>query len=54
MFNVKFNVLVLLVNNNISRGYWNFGRVIETYFVLDGLVRIVKVKIKDSVYVRFI
>ena len=50
--NVKPNALVLLVNDNTPRGHWNLGRVIETYPGPDGLVRTVKVKTKDSVYVR--
>ena len=42
---------MLLVNDNSPRGHWNLGRVIETYPGLEGLVRTVKVKTKDSVYV---
>lgn len=49
--NVKPNALVLLVNNNTPRGHWNLGRVIEMYPGPDGLVRTVKVKTKDSVYI---
>ena len=50
--NVKHNALVLLVNDNTPRGHRNLGRVIETYPGQDGLVRTVKVKTKDNVYVR--
>ena len=49
--NVKQNALVLLGNDSTPRGHWNLGHVIETYPGPDGLVRTVKVKTKDSVYV---
>ena len=50
--NIKPEALVLLVNDNTPRGHWNLGRVLETYPGSDGLVRTVKVKTKDAVYVR--
>ena len=50
--NIKPDALVLLVNDITPRGYWNLGRVLETYPGPDGLVRTVKVKTKDAVYVR--
>ena len=50
--NIKPDALVLLVNDNTPRGHWNLGRVLETYPGADGLVRTVKVKTKDAVYVR--
>ena len=50
--NIKPVALVLLVNDNTPRGHWNLGRVLETYPGPDGLVRTVKVKTKDAVYVR--
>ena len=31
LLNVKHDALALLVNDNAPRGYWNLGRVIETY-----------------------
>lgn len=46
------NALVLLVNDHAPRGSWNLGRVIKTFPGPDGLVRTVKVKTKDAVYVR--
>ena len=52
--NIKHNALALLVNDNNPRGNWNLGRVTETYPGPDGLVRTLKVKTKDSVYVRSI
>ena len=50
--NFKPDALVLLVNDNSPRGHRNLGRVLETYPGRDGLVRTVKVKTKDAVYVR--
>ena len=50
--NIKPDALVLLVNDKTPRGHWNLGRVLETYLGPDGLVRTVKVKTKDAVYVR--
>ena len=50
--NLKPNALVLLVDDNSPRGRWNLGRVLETYAGPDGLVRVVKVKTKDAVYMR--
>ena len=50
--NIKPEALVLFVNDNTPRGHWNLGRVLETYPGPNGLVRTVKVKTKDAVYVR--
>ena len=50
--NIKSDALVLLVNDNAPRGHGNLGRVLKTYPGPDGLVRTVKVKTKDAVYVR--
>ena len=50
--NLKPNALVLLVNDNIPRGRWNLGRILETYPGPDGLVRVPIVKTKDAVYMR--
>jgi len=50
--NLKPNALVLLVDDNIPRGRWNLGRILETYPGPDGLVRVAKVKTKDAVYIR--
>ena len=50
--NIKHNALVLRVNDNTPRGHWKLGRVTETCPGPDGLVGTVKVKTKDSVYVR--
>ena len=45
---LKPNALVLLVDDNIPRGRWNLGRILETYRDPDGLVRVAK----DAVYMR--
>ena len=50
--NLKSNALGLLVDDNVPRGHWNFGRVLEVYPGADGKVRTVKVKTKDSVFIR--
>ena len=50
--NLKPNDLVLLVDNNLPRGRWNLGRIVETYPGSDGLVRTVKVKTKSGEFVR--
>lgn len=50
--NLKPNALVLLVDDSAPRGHWSLGRVLEVYPGPDGMVRTVKVKTKDSVYVR--
>ena len=49
---LKLNALVLLVDDNIPRGRWNLGRILETYPGPDGLVRVAKAKTKDAVYMR--
>ena len=36
----------------MPKGHWNLGRVVEMYPGADGLVRTVKVRTKDAVYVR--
>ncbi|XP_068707645.1 uncharacterized protein [Montipora foliosa] len=50
--NLNRNALVLLVDDNVPRGHWNLGRVLEVYPGPDGMVRTVKVKTKDSVFIR--
>ena len=49
--NLKPNALVLLVDDNVPRGHWNLGRVLEVYPGPDGMVCTVKVKTKDSVFI---
>ena len=50
--NLKEGDVVLIVEPNASRGEWPLGRVIEAYPVDDGLVRVVKVKVKNKEYLR--
>ena len=50
--NLKPNALVLLVDENTPRGHWNLGCVLEVYPGPDGMVCTVKVKTKDSVFIR--
>ena len=49
--NLKPNDLVLLVDDNIPRGHWNLGHVLEVNPGPDGMVCTVKVKTKDSVFI---
>ena len=46
------NDLVLPVDDRLPRGRWSLGRVLETYAGPDGLIETVKVKAKDSTYIR--
>lgn len=50
--NLKVNDLVMVINNNVPRNTWPLGVVVETFKGNDSLVRSVKVKTKDGVYVR--
>ena len=50
--NLKPKALVLLVDDNVPRGCWKLGRVLEVFPGPDGLVRTAKVKTKDSVFIR--
>lgn len=51
---MKEGDVVLIVELNVSRGEWFFGCVIEVYFGDDGLVRVVKVKVKNKEYLCFV
>ena len=50
--NLKEGDVVLIVEPNASRREWPLGRVIEAYPGDDGLVRVVKVKVKNKEYLR--
>jgi len=41
---VKQDDVVLIVENNVPRGKWNLGRVLEVFPGTDGIVRNVRVK----------
>ena len=44
--------MVLLQDISLSRGCWPLGIITETRQGRDGLVRTVKVKTKDSTFIR--
>ena len=44
--------IVLVIENSVPRGQWNMGKIVEVYPGKDDLVRTVKVKVKDSTYIR--
>ena len=50
--NFEVGDLVLVIENDTPRGQWNLGRIEETYKGSDGQVRTVKLKIKESTYIR--
>ena len=50
--NLKEGDVVLIVEPNASRREWPLGHVIEAYLGDDGLVRVVKVKVKNKEYLR--
>ena len=45
---VERDDLVLIVENNVPRGKWNLGRVVEVFPGKDGIVRNVVVKTKNG------
>ena len=50
--NMKKGDIVLLVDNNASRGMWRLGRIVDVHPGKDDRVRVVQVKTKDGVYTR--
>ena len=50
--NFKRGDLVLPCDKNLKRSHWPLGRIVETLPGPDNIVRVVKVKTKDSGYVR--
>ena len=50
--NLKPNTLVLLVDDNVLRGCWKLGHVLEIYPGPDGMVHTAKVKTKNSIFIR--
>ena len=44
--------VVLLVEPNAKLGEWPLGRVVETYRGDDDLIRVVKIKVGDTDYIR--
>ena len=49
---LKIGDVVMVLSPNIGRGKWQIGRVTETYPGKDNHVRVVKVKVNDTEYVR--
>ena len=50
--NLQVDDLVLLVEDNIPRGQWRLGRVLEVYPSSDNKVRSLKIKTSSGSYVR--
>ena len=50
--NLKEGDVVLLIEPNAKRGEWPLARVVEAHPGKDGLVRVVKIQIGDSTYLR--
>ena len=44
--------LVLVVEDNLPHGRWNFGRVVKTFPGDDGLIRTVEVQTKQGTFKR--
>ena len=45
---LKIGNVVLMVDENVSRGKWNLARVIEVFPGNDGVIRNVKLKTKTG------
>ena len=45
---VKRVYIVLVVENNVPRGKWNLGQVVEVFQGIDGIVRNVVLKTKNG------
>ena len=50
--NVRLGVIVLLADQEVPRGRWRMGRVVEAFPSRDGLVRKARVKAAESTYLR--
>ena len=50
--NLQVNDIVLIVEPNMTRGQWPFGRVTQVIPGPDGIVRTARVKTKDNEYDR--
>ena len=44
--------LVRLVEDSDKRGYYNLGRITETFEGFDGVIRSAKIRTKDGYYTR--
>ena len=50
--NLKVNDLVILVDDNLPRGQWLLGRILEIFHSEDDRVRSAKVKTKQGTFIR--
>ncbi|CAM1312604.1 Uncharacterised protein r2_g2306 [Pycnogonum litorale] len=50
--NIRVNDLVMIVSENLKRGQWPLGRVVQVYPGSDGRIRNVQVQMKGSVVTR--
>jgi hypothetical protein len=50
--NIKVGNLVLILDENLPRGLWPLGLVVETFMGRDGLVRSVRIRTKSNTLVR--
>lgn len=48
----KLNDIVLVMNQNLPRGHWPLGKIVEVFPGHDGHIRVAKVKIGQTVLVR--
>ena len=49
---LKVDDIVLVMNENVSRGHWLLGRIKEVFPGKDGHVRVTKVRLGETVLVR--
>jgi hypothetical protein len=49
---MKEGDVVLLMDPKVRRGEWPLGRITEVHPGKDGLIRVVKVKVGESIYER--
>ena len=50
--NVRVNDIVLLVGEGEARCHWPLGRIVDSVISDDGLVRKVKIRVGEKVFLR--
>ena len=50
--NVEVGDTVIIIDENLPRGTWSLGRVIETFPGADGMVRSVRLRTKSATLIR--
>ena len=50
--NIKPGTLVILKDDNLPRGRWPLGRIVDVMPSEDGVVRVIRIKMAGGVYVR--